>query len=222
MDIREKRLQEFIITQLFPINIIEENSLKRLSISLNFYKICKNFPKDQIGKMKKLQKEFEKDNVSKLLFNKEFKELDSNEIILSKKIMNKRSNSSIRTSNYAKFLIRSILKTYDEKIKISSFKEEVYENWIFEKDGIKMDITLNKDKLFKDNCIYLDPNIIFDTNQILNKNFALEFFNKFLNITNDQKVIEINNCLNKIIDNHYILYSLEEEKEESLIKRNFL
>lgn len=225
MNLREKRLQEYFINQLFPINFIEENKKKRLSLSLNLFKICNNFPKDEIGKMKKVQKDLELESVSNLLYSKPWKELNEKELVDVKKLLNKRAASPSRNSPYIKFIAKSFLKTYDPTLKIASFKEEIYEGWVFEKDGVKYDLTVNKDKINFNNCIYLDPNLILDESGLLKKDFIFNLALLFFSNYNQEKVQEINSCLNKIIDNYNYLYNNKESiidlnlKEEKLIFR---
>jgi len=224
MHLREKKLQEYFINQLFPINFIEEDKKKRLSLSLNLFKICNNFPKDEIGKMKKVQKALESESVSNLLYSKSWKELNEEELIDVKKLLNKRATSPSRNSPYIKFIAKSFLKTYDSTLIIASFKEEIYEGWVFKKDGVKYDLTVNQDKI-NFNCIYLDPNLILDESCLIKKDFIFNLASIFFSNYNKEKVQEINSSLNKIIDNYNYLYNNKESvidlnlKEEKLVFR---
>ena len=207
MDLRAKRLEEYVISQLFPINFIEENKRKRLSLSLNLFKICKNFPKEEIGKMKKIQKDLEKPELCNLLFAQEWDQLTEDQKETVTLVSSKRASTPSRTSPYVKFIVKSILKTYDCKIKIASFKEEIYESWIFEKDSVKFDLTTNSEKLMINNCLFVDASLILDENRLIKKNFVYDVAALLIPNYNKTLVDEMNVCLNKIVDNHNALYN---------------
>jgi len=228
MNLREKRLEEYTTSQLFPINFIDENNKKRLSLSLNLFKICKNFPKDEIGKMKKIQKSLDQNNVSVCLFNKCWESLSLTEQQEVKKTLNKRAATPARTSSYIKFIVKSFIQTYDSNIKVASFKQEIFENWVFNRDGVPYDVTIKKDKLSLTNCIYIDPEMVLDGNRLIKKDFLHQLAECLLGSYNQARVDEMSGCLNKIINNYNILYNqersvinihLKEEKDKLVFGR---
>lgn len=225
MSLREKRLEDYFSSQLFPINIIEENNKKRLALSLSLFKICSNFPKEEMGKMKKIQKSLEQDQVSQLLFGKNWAELSEDKQPEVKKLLNKRASTPTRTSSYVKFIVKSFLKTYDETVRIASFSEEIQDGWVFEKNGVKYDLTINKDKIVLGNYIYFDSTTILDENRLIKKDFLHLIAANLVENYDREKVEKISVCLNKIIDNYNYLYktqeavislNIKEEKEELL------
>lgn len=208
--LKEKRIEDYKTTQLFPINIIEQNKKKNLSLSLNLFKICRHIPKSEMGYMKKLQKEIEKESVSHLLYKKSFKDLSSEEFDDVKKLLNKRASTPSRNSPYVKFLVKSFIMTCLTEYSFSSFEEEVDESWCFLLGGQKYDITINQHKI-EENCLFFDCHQILDAAGLLKENCIKYIANTLPFICESAKVNEINECLNKTRKQLISVYDLKEE-----------
>lgn len=230
MDLKTKRLADYKITQLFPINIIEENKKKRLSLSLNLFKICQGFPKNEIGNFKKFQKSQEKDPVSQLLYKKNYQKLTEDEKLSVNSLLTKRAETPTRTSPYIKFLIKSLLKTIQENVEFSSFEEEINQGWVFKINNEMYDITTNKEKILTKNCIFINSDDIFDEISMLKKDCIIHISKKINNfLFEESKLNETNDLINKVIENYKKIYSLNEKvislsiekREKKLINNSF-
>lgn len=197
-NLKQKRLEDYQATQLFPINFFQENSKKKLLASLNLFKICKNFPREEIGTMKNLQKEQEKNLVSQMYFGKDFSDLSNEERIQAKQILSKRASTPTRVSPYVKFLIKSIFISLGQEVKFSSYMEEIEQGWVVDCCGRKMDITVNPNK-GGDNLIYVDASCVFENDGMLKKN-CISALCKELPVSLDfGRVEELNYLMNQQI-----------------------
>lgn len=205
MDLKEQKYQESLKTQLFPLNLIEEVKTRRLSQSLFLFKICKNFPKDEIGKMKNLQKNQEKEKLCLELFNKKFEELDEHEYESLKRLSNERSQTPLKNSAYIKFLIKSFVMTFISNSKIASFKEESSNSWSISIEGNKFDISTNPEKFSTESLICFNSEDFLDKNKMIKKDIVLFLSNYFKTYHPDLNLV--NQSFNKIIDNYNKLYN---------------
>jgi hypothetical protein len=213
MPVKNNRLEDYSLTQLFPIDIFSAEKNKTLAVGLCFFKIGRFFSHEDIGHFKVLQKNHEKDLCSQFHHGKPYTQLSADLQGDVKKLLNKRACTPTRESPYIKFLCKSILKSLTPDAVFATHLQEITESWCFSYNNIKYDLTLNKDKFSKENLIFIDSSLILDRKGMIRKNAVLTICG-FLPVNfNQEKVHYLNNLLNEQRDKMVFLYSYKEESQ---------
>jgi len=221
MELKNNKYEELLKNQLFPINFKEECENKRLSLSLNLFKICRNFPREEIGKMKQLQKNQEKEILSQEIFGESFEKISEHQYESLKRLLNERSQTPLKNSAYIKFIIKSFVKTFIPNSKIASFREESEENWVLDLNGIKYDISTNPEKFSTSSLIVFEGKFFLDENKMIKKD-VIFYLADFFKI-NAVEVSEVNESINKVINNFNKLYNkvVEIDLKKQILEKDF-
>lgn len=169
MSIKLARIEDYKVTQLYPVNIFQAEKNKNLAVALSFFKIGRYFSLEDIGQFKVLQKNYEKDLCSQVNYGQCFKDLDQQCQMEVKKLLNKRASIPTRESPYVKFLVKSLILSLKEDVKFASYEEEILNSWCFSVCDRKYDLTLNKNKFSTENLIYIDSKMALDKKGMIQK-----------------------------------------------------
>lgn len=205
-------LSDNFLRELFPINISESYSQKKLAIDLFFFKVTSSFPKEEIMQMKKFQVESEKSKLSNLLISKSWNQLDTNEKNEIFKIAKKRASTPIKTTHYLRFLVKSILLSVTE----NNYKGVDKDEPIFKINNEPYYCTLNR---FKNdpNSIVFNEIELFDSKDLFCEDVVLKICQKLPLNLNTDRVNQINNQLNEIRSMYISLYN-----HEVSVKKEFM
>lgn len=211
--IKEQRLEDYKITQLFPIDIFESDRRKTLAIDLYLFKIGRFFPLEEIGNFKILQKQYEKELCSYMLFGCESNKLPQEKYVELKKILNKRASSPTRESPYIKFFIKSIIKTILPDTKFATYEEELNDGWCFSIENKRFDLTLNKNKFPRENLFYINSSLIIGKQGMIQRDAVLKVVDLLPLNLYCEKLNLINEIINSQREKLALLYNYQEENQ---------